>query len=239
MYQINKLNRPVLITPTEVLFHAPTDQVIDERQILNNIIIAEERWIANALGDALYEDFISKKNRRVTLQNQALLVDEINATLEPMEYISAKDIPIGSYVNAIEFIKEEGYIKLWERFLWKLTAECVDVTATIPSWVRHTSAGQMKNNPNTIGGNGSNSASAEMKEVQLKVTRAIQDRIDPLIERMKMWLCNNQTYFSQFKLDCYGCGADGNNDGISHIRKTNFITNVYDNDNERALRWPK
>lgn len=230
MYQINKLNRPVLITPNEVLFHAPTDQQIDERQILSNIIIAEERWIANVLGDSFYEDFITKKNRKVTTDNVEEIVDIINNTLPADKKIDSTMIPIGVYINSMDFITDEWYIKLWERFLWKLTAECVDVTAIIPSWVRHTSAGQMKNNPNVIGGNGSNSASAELKEVQLKLTRAIQDRIDPLMERMKMWLCTNQSKFN-YKFDCgaYGCGEEGHSlDGISHTRKTNFITNVYD-----------
>lgn len=45
MYSINRLNRPVLITPDEVLFHAATDHSVDARQILQNIIIAEERII--------------------------------------------------------------------------------------------------------------------------------------------------------------------------------------------------
>lgn len=242
MYAINKLGRPVLITPSEVLFHAPTDQQIDERQILNNIIVAEERWISNVMGDAFYEDFITKKNRKVTTANQQEIVDLINTSLPSDKQIGLTAVPVGSYVNAIEFITDEWYIKLWERFLWKLTAECVDVTAVIPSWVRHTSAGQMKNNPNVIGGNGSNSASAEMNEVQLKITRTIQDRIDPLIERMRMWMCRNQNKFPHFRFNCggYGCGegADGTLDGISHVRKTNFITNIYE-DLDHAEQRPE
>lgn len=227
--------------PDEVLFHAATDQQIDERQILNNIIVAEERWIANVLGDSFYEAFLDAKNKTVTAGNRTELVAAINASLTAnnLPVVTEADIPVGTIINAIEFVENEWMVKLWNRFLWKLTAECVDVATTIPSWVRHTSAGQMKNNPNVIGGNGSNSATAELKEVELKVNRAIQDRIDPLMERMKMWICRNQSNLGSYKFNCggYNCGEDGDLDGISHIRKTNFITNIYDDrDDEKLLR---
>lgn len=227
--------------PDEVLFHAATDQQIDERQILNNIIVAEERWIANVLGDSFYEAFIDAKNKTVTAENRTELVAAINASLTAnnLPVVTEADIPVGTIINAIEFVENEWMIKLWNRFLWKLTAECVDVATTIPSWVRHTSAGQMKNNPNVIGGNGSNSATAELKEVELKVNRAIQDRIDPLMERMKMWICRNQSNLGSYKFNCggYNCGEDGGLDGISHIRKTNFITNVYDDGPVQQPKW--
>lgn len=237
MYRINKLNRPVLITPDEVIFHAPTDQKIDERQVLQNIIVAEERWIANTLGDGFYEDFISKKNKTITAENQEEILGKINETLS--KPITAADLPIGTIVNAIEFVQDEWYVKLWNRFLWKLTAECVDMMTIVPSWVRHTSVGQQKNNPNVIGGNGSGSATAEIKDIQFKMSTSIQDRIDPLIERMKLWLCQNKPNFGKYTKDCkgYGCGDDGDDDGVSHIRKTNFITNLYEDEPLRRPEW--
>lgn len=235
MYRINRLHRNVLITPDEVIFHAPTDQQIDERQVLQNIIVAEERFIANCLGDGFYEDFINKKNTKVTGQNKSDLLTKINQSLamSNLPVITESDLKYGMIINAIELVDDEWYIKLWERFLWKLTAECVDMMTIVPSWLRHTSTGQQMNNPNVIGGNGSGSASGNQKDVQFKITTSLQDRIDPLIERMRLWLCQNKAHFPLYTKDCGGgCGCDENNgnapDGVSHIRKTNFITNLYE-----------
>lgn len=230
MYRINKLGRNVLIVPDEVIFHAATDQEISERSILPNIITAEERWIANTLGDAFYEDFISKKNKEVTALNRAELLAKINLTLK--KPITEAELPIGMIVNAIEFIEDDWYKKLWNRFLWKLTAECVDAMSIVPSWLKHTSSGQQLNNPKVIGGNMSGSASGEMKEVQFKIDNYIQDRIDPLIERMKLWLCQNKTKFPLYKYDCAECGCAESNepDGVSSVRKTGWITNIYEDD---------
>ncbi|GAB0154765.1 hypothetical protein CHRYSEOSP005_00250 [Chryseobacterium sp. Alg-005] len=233
MYRLNHLKRDVLITPDEVIFHAPTDQAIDERQILQNIIVAEERWIANAICDKFYEDFITKKNIRVTETNKADLTIKINASLEAdgLNPIKESDLKIGMIINSIELVDNPWYVKLWERFLWKITAECVDVAAIIPTWLRHTSLGQQLNNPNAIGGNGASSASGGVKEVQLKLNSAIQDRIDPLLERMHLWICQNKEHFPLYCKECGGCGCDGDLkdvDGVSHIRKTNFITNIYE-----------
>ncbi|GEN74073.1 hypothetical protein [Chryseobacterium lathyri] len=233
MYRLNNLKRDVLITPDEVIFHAPTDQEIDERQILQNIIVAEERWIANAICDQFYEDFISKKNVRVTQENKADLLARINASyeLDGLNLIKDSDLKIGMIINAIEFIENPWYVKLWERFLWKLTAECVDMTAIVPSWLRHTSKGQQMNNPNAIGGNGASSATGGVKEINFKQNSSIQDRIDPLLERMHLWICQNKEHFPLYCKDCGGCGCNGelkDIDGVSHIRKTNFITNIYD-----------
>lgn len=233
MYRINRLRRNVLITPDEVIFHAPTDQKIDERQILQNIIVAEERWIANTLCDKFYEDFISKKNVKVTEGNKSELLIKINQSLaiDGLNSITANDLQTGIIINAIELVDNEWYIRLWERFLWKLTAECVDMMTIVPSWLRHTSVGQQMNNPNVIGGNGSGSASGGLKDVDYKIHNAIQDRIDPLIERMRLWICQNKEHFPLYCKDCGGCGCGeygDASDGVSSIRKTNFITNLYE-----------
>jgi hypothetical protein len=231
MYRINRLHRNVLVTPDEVIFHAATDNEIDERQVLNNIIVAEERFIANSLGDSFYEDFISKKNVKVDVNNQADLLTKINASLvlSGGYAISATDIPIGTIINSIELVDNEWYVKLWDRFLWKLTAECVDMMTIVPSWLRHTSIGQQLNNPNTLGGNGASSASGNQKDVQFKINIFLQDRIDPLTERMRLWICQNKEHFELYTKDCGGdCNHNGTApDGVSHIRKTNFITNLY------------
>ena len=231
MYRINRLNRNVLITPDEVIFHAATDAEIDERQILNNIIVAEERFIANTLGDKFYEDFISKKNVIVTQANQADLLNKINASLalNGGYPITANDLPEGTIINSIELVDDEWMVKLWERFLWKLTAECVDMMTIVPSWLRHTSSGQMMNNPDVIGGNTQGSVTGKIHDVKFKISIYLQDRIDPLSERMQLWICQNKQNFPLYIKDCGG-GCDDNGtvvDGISHIRKTNFITNIY------------
>ena len=231
MWLINRLNRNVLITPDEVIFHAATDGDINERQILNNIIVAEERFIANILGDAFYEDFISKKNVRVTEDNQADLLTKINASLvlNGNDEILADDIPPGTIVNAIELIDNEWYVKLWDRFLWKLTAECVDMMTIVPSWLRHTSAGQQMNNPEVIGGSSGGSATGKVGDVKFKMNTSLQDRIDPLASRMKLWLCQNKSKFELYKGECGGeCDENGDAvDGVSSLGKTNFILNIY------------
>lgn len=235
MYRINHLNRSVLITVDEVIFHAATDAKVDARQIMQNIITAEERWIANTLGDKFYEDFMNKKNVVVTDSNKADLLTKINASLTAagVQNITLTAIPNGTIINAIELVTDEWYVKLWNRFLWKLTAECVDISGIVPSWVRTTSSGQQQNNPNVIGGNGSGSATAGLKEVQFKMSSAIQDRIDPLIERMILWICQNKTHFPLFEKACGDCDGSGMPDGVSHVRKTNFITNIYNDYDER------
>ena len=200
MYRINRLKRNVLITPDEVIFHAATDQEISEQSIRPNIIIAEERWIANTICDAFYEELISKKNKEVTEENQQELLDKINSTLKTP--ITLNDLPIGTIVNAIEFVENEWYVKLWNRFLWKLTAECVDAMCIVPSWLKHTSSGQQMNNPKVIGGNESGAASGDVKDVKFKIDNYIQDRIDPIIERMELWICQNKEHFPLFCKDC-------------------------------------
>jgi hypothetical protein len=235
MYRINRLNRNVLIIPDEVLFHIASDHDIDERQILQNIIVAEERFIANTLGDKLYEDFISKKNVVVTATNQNDLLTKINTSLTDnlVNNIDTTDIPIGTIINAIELVDNVDYVALWNRFLWKLTAECVDMMLIVPSWLRHTSAGQQLNNPKVIGGNNGGAASGDMKDVKFKMDIAIQDRIDPLIERMRLWICERKTKFPLYTKDCgtNDCSgsSDGNvPDGISYLRKTDIILGLYD-----------
>jgi hypothetical protein len=233
MHLINRLGRNVLITPDEVIFHAATDQEIDARQILQNIIVAEERFIANTLGDKFYEDFISKKNVKITANNRAAMLVKINATLLSLNKteITLNDIPVGSIINAIELVENEWYVKLWDRFLWKLTAECVDMMTIVPSWLRHTSSGQQLNNPNAFGGNGAASASGSQKDVQFKIDTFLRDRIDPLTERMRLWICQNKEKFTLYEKSCgdLECGGQSgsNPDGISHLGKTNFILGLY------------
>lgn len=236
MYRINRLNRPVLITPDEVLFHMASDDGIDERQILNNIIVAEERFIANAMCDKFYEDFVEKKNKTITAENQSATLVLLNAQnkSQNLDVLTKDDVPIGTIINAIEFVEDADYVKLWNWHLWKLVAECVDYTATIPSWLRHTNTGQQQNNPKVIGGNGSGSASGDGKDIKIKMESALSDRIDPLIERMRLWICARKSKYPLYCKDCDDClcsdSSDDQPDGVSFKRKTDFVLGIYDNE---------
>ncbi|MGB3452965.1 MAG: hypothetical protein WBA59_03965 [Moheibacter sp.] len=226
MYRINRLNRNVLITPDEVLFHISSDQGVNERQILNNIIVAEERFIVDSLCRELYEDFIEKKNKTVTETNRTDLINKINESLTAVgkNTITEDDLPIGTIVNAIEFVDDENYEKLWNLYLWKIVSECVDLMSTVPSWLRHTAQGQQMNNPKVIGGNSTNSASGESKDVKFKLDIMLQDRINPLLSKMEEWLCRNKT---GFKLYCKKCHCEESAENII-TKDTNFIFGIYE-----------
>lgn len=221
MYRVNYTGRPVLLTYDEFMKHAATDSNVDMRQVIQNIVIAEERWIAPALGDELYLAICAEKNTLITSTNQAAQLALVNASLAEVgaPAITAQDMPVGEYVNAIETVTTAAYSDLWKMYLAKLCAECVDLTTIIPSWLRHTSQGQQKNNPEVIGGNGQNSASGDRKDVQFKIDKFVQDRIDPLIARMQLYICKRIT---DFALYCHECESNNPN-GVSWKRKTDFV----------------
>lgn len=229
MYRINYLNRPVLITPDEVLAQISADNDVDVRHVLNNIIVAEERIIAPALGDEFYESFIDAKNRTVTTGNQAALLTQINASLvaSGKSPIQASDIPVGTIINAIEFVEDEAMQRLWQRFLWKATAESVDMMCIVPTWLRHTTQGQQKNNPEVIGGNGVGSVSGDRKDIQYKLDVWLQDRITPLLGRMHDYICSKKkadaTAYPLYTRKCE-CNDSG---GVNVSRKTDIILNAY------------
>jgi hypothetical protein len=58
----------------------------------------------------------------------------------------------------------------------------------------------------------------------------MQDRIDPLIERMRQWIGGkrkvNSAVFPSYCKDVSDCL--GGNDGISMVRKTGWIFNAYE-----------
>lgn len=203
MYRLNKTARNVLITPDEVIFHAPTSGSEGERQVLNNIIVAEERWISEVLGFDFYEKLCDLKNKEVTEENRDelfnLLVDDY---AKDDIVFSEKDLKVGDIVNALEFIDDEWVKKLWRQYLWKITAECVDQMGIVSSWLKTTASGQQMENPKSIGAFEQKSASGDRKDIQFKMDNAMFERIQPLIERMKQWLCKNRVHFSYYKADC-------------------------------------
>lgn len=231
MYQINQLNKKVLITPSEVTFHAPTTHTIDARSILQNIIIAEQRFIAPVIGRDFYESLLSEKNKVVTSGNQTSMLSTINAYLTTVgdDGVTSTDLPVGSMVNAAETLSANN-LTLWNEHLWKLIAECVECVLIVPTWLQHTSQGQQKNNPEVIGGNGQNSASGDLKEIQYKEKKFREDRIDPLIEAMKYFLCKNASSYP-----LYTC-EDTSIDGVSISRKSPIIFGAYDDD-DNSFEW--
>jgi hypothetical protein len=225
MYRVNQVGRPVLITVSEVIAKAAVDQSADIRYLLNSIEVAEERYIAPALGDALYEDLVNSKNVLVTDGNQPGLQELINEsrTAAGKNPIELSDLRPGMYVNAIELVSSV-YQELWNRYLWKITAEAVDLCATVPTWLRTTAQGQQLNAPQTIGGITEGSASGDRKDVQFKMDSMAQNRLLPLIERMKLWLCRHEAWYPLFEnCGCYKA------DGLSNA-KGGIILGIYDQD---------
>lgn len=232
MYRINRLNRNVLITSDEVLFHAPSEGNVAERSIIQNIIIAEERYVSDALGAIFYYDFINKKNKVVTNANQNELLNKINDSLDiyGLANIEKRDIPIGIIINAIEFVDNKDYVDLWNMYLWKFTAECVDLACTVPSWVRHSEQGQMLNNPKVIGAN-AGASSGDVKEIKFKLDSTMLDRINPLREKMHEWICQRIDKFPLYyhHNDCIknNCCSDNTKDKIK-AQKSDIIFGIYD-----------
>lgn len=180
-----------------------------------------------AISSSLYEELIQLKNKTVTVANQAGILVEINTALTAAgkKPIAVTEIPVGTIVNAIEWVTNTDYIELWNRFLWKLTAEAVDMLTTVPSWLRHTAQGQQKNNPEVIGGNGQHAVTGDRKDVQFKIDIQMQERIDPLIGRMQQWICERKDKFLTYT---HPCSKETNNDGVSVLRKTDWVFNAYE-----------
>lgn len=218
MYRLNPLNREVLITSDEVLAKAPVDNNADPRLLINTIEIAEERFIVPILGDALYEDLCALKNVTVTANNKATLESKFPAGTTLKE---------GQIVNAIEEVSDEWYQKLWNRFLWKIVAECVAYSIIPSNAVRTTAKGEMQNNP--AGPMGSQeAASVSLSYLKFKMDKVLQDRIDPLIASMEKWLCTNKTNFPKY--DSTRCPCDDQ----PRRKMTGFVHGVYDDEDNNC-----
>lgn len=226
MYQVARLNKKTLITPREVVFHAPTDHTVDVRHIENNIIIAEERFIAPVLGRDFYEALTTEKNTIITSANrsaQLALCQAYLTSINSTEVLTLADLPVGAMVNASENFSSTNK-DLWNGYLWKLIAECVEACLIVPSWLQHTAQGQQKNNPDVIGGSGGGSVTGDMKDVKFKLDNFIRDRIDPLTASLRWYLNKNYASYPLFVPDT--TGEDG--DGIAFRRKSAFVIGLYD-----------
>jgi hypothetical protein len=155
--------------------------------------------------------------------NKASILAAVNNGREAEGKELVTDLPIGTIINAIEFVGDDDYVKLWNRFLWKVTAEAVDVASTVPNWLRNTAQGLQLNNPNVIGGNGTSSASGSRRDIEFKTDKLIQDRVNPLVERMHQWICDRYTLYPNYSIPCK-CEEDG----INAEGKGGWIFGVYD-----------
>ena len=225
MYRVNPLKRNVLITPDEVLFHSDQTEMPNEKNILSAIIIAEERFIKRLICKDLYEDFRERKNVVVTTVNITALqttVDEAGG--KPIVTLKAGDI-----LNAIENVTDVWYVNLWNEYLWKICAEAVMFTSMPTRWLQTKPTGEMLNSPQTIGGDGRDSQSGELKDVRWKMDKILQDRIQPLLDSMKLYLCENADEFEKFNChdDCPEEDCDDQDD-VSYKNKGGWIHGIYD-----------
>lgn len=217
MYRLNPLMRNVLITTDEVIFHAPTKHTLDPRTIQNAIIIAEERFIRPALGDAMYDELRNIKNLKVTAGNLAATQIVYNTTAT-----TAHTLKAGEIVNAAEYLT--GFNStLWYELLWKLTAECVMLSAFPEAYVQFGSEGVIHTvAPASPMGSGGTVA-PDLRTVKWTMDKKVMDRIDPLVEALHSFICTNKTEFPKYTKVC-PCDTEVN----SKSRKTDFILGLYD-----------
>ena len=198
MIGVNPLRTKVLITSDEVIFHAPTDQTIDPRIILNNIIIAERRFIKPLLGSSVYNLLIDNKNLIVTPSNKAALQTVVNAN-RPTD---RKEIVLntGDYVNSDTYLNEQQQ-ELWFNYLHKIVAECVWFVALPVNRARFTASGVVKNHPDTITEN-KESVTVDLKDLKHLLDKGLQERITPLIDDLHEYMCS--VSYPGYTRDC-GC----------------------------------
>lgn len=229
MYRQNPLLKKVLITADEVVFHAPVKHEVDRREIEQSIIIAEERFIRPQLGFDLYMELLDQKNIVVTAGNKATLENQVNQSL-PTDS-TAVTLKEGDIVNALELMSTASYKELWTEHLWKLTAEAVMLITLPEGYIRFGSEGTHMSQPPAGPMSSSNIVAPELKALQYAIDKKLRDRIDPLTEAMHLWICykrsQDKTLFTKY---AQKCPCDDLPDGLSYKRKTQFLTDLYDDD---------
>lgn len=221
MIGLNPLRTPVLITSDEVIFHAPTDHQVDPRILLQNIIIAERRFIKPLLTRVPYDSLTVMKNQLVTAGNLDALQTALNAGRD------ANRAPIvlveGDYVNSDTFLDAPSLI-LWRNYLHKIVAECVYFVSLPVNRTRFTTQGMMKNNPASITST-SESATINLDELKHLMDRALQDRISPLIEDMHVFLCTSS-------YPGYGHRCNCDERGRINSKQTDVMFGMYEEDDD-------
>ncbi|HEY8400176.1 MAG TPA: hypothetical protein VIK89_02885, partial [Cytophagaceae bacterium] len=155
---------------------------------------AEEKYIVPVLGERMYEDFLRQKNVVVTETNKSDVLTKVNEYLGALGVGALSEVKIGAIYNSVELITYEPYRLLWHRYLWRIVAEAVDASVTIPSWLRHTAQGQQKHNPfgftqtdKVVTGN--------RDDIRYKMDSIVQGRIGTLVRNMRDWIkCKKNEY---------------------------------------------
>jgi hypothetical protein len=215
MYKVQKIPRKTLITTDEVIDMAAIDQQpTDYKQLLQSIQLAEERFIKPALCSDLYYAIRDQMN---------VIVNDANKSALQTHFTNA--LNNGEIVNAIELVTDQTYIDLWYEHLWKLTAECVVYQASLTNYSRFTSSGEMQNNPASITNEGRGAVSVDLRTMQWKLKKILEDRIDPLIATMQLWIYEKRNGYP-----LHNCMGWYNETGVSVKRKTAWIHGIYKND---------
>lgn len=197
MYALNELQRNVLITVPEIMFHAPTKHTLDQRMIEQSIIIAEERFIRPEIGSAMYDDIVDQKNVLVTSGNLAAL-----------ETASELDLTEGQVINALEQLNP-SYQSLWKQYLWKIVAECVLISAYPEGFAQFGSAGVVHTSPPAGLMVTSGEVVPLLQTVKWALDKKIQDRVAPLINSMNDYICNNKANYTLYGKTCPEVNCNG------------------------------
>jgi hypothetical protein len=173
----------------------------------------------------MYEAIRLQKNTVVTALNISTMSIAVNLG-NTSEVIT---LSIGDVVNALELVSNAWYKTLWTEYLWKICAEAVVYVATPTNYSEYTSQGEMINNPKSILNEGQGAVSASQKEVAWKMDKLLMDRIDPMLQSMHEWICDNIVNFPLYK--CKPCAC--NEDGVSYKRKSGWV-NAYETTKEKG-----
>jgi hypothetical protein len=208
-----------LITTDEVIFHAPTDHEADPRTILNNIIIAERRFLEPVLCSTVYDALVNAKNVLVTDANKTTLQAEINAGRPAdREEIILNE---GDYVNSDTYLNT-AQLALWKDHLHKITAECVWLVALPVHRARFVAGGVVKNFPETISESRA-SVTVDLPDLKHLLDKGLNERITVLMGSMHKYLC--KVNYPGYDKDC-GCGDKG---GPSQ-KSSGVLFGLYDDD---------
>jgi hypothetical protein len=220
MIGVNILRTKVLITTDEVIFHAPMDHQVDPRSFMNNIILAERRFIKPLLGTVIYNNLIDNKNLLVTSSNK----DALQAIVNEGRGADREEIILkpGDYVNSDTYLNEQQQ-DLWINFLHKIVAECVWFVALPVNRSRFTSKGVIKNFPESIAQD-QESVTIDLKDLKHLLDKGLQERISPLMDDLHNYMCS--VSYPGYTRDC-GCGK------TSTKKQSGVIFGLYDDDDGR------
>lgn len=226
MIGVNPLRTEVLLTSDEVIFHAPTDHQADPRVLLQNIIIAERRFVKPVIGESLYQTLIEKKNVLVTVGNKSSLQIDVNVGRgSDREPITLNE---GDFVNSDTYF-DANQLALWKKHLHKIAAECVWLVALPVNRAHFVAGGVVKNYPDSISENRT-SVTIDLPDLKHLRDIGLNERVTVLIQDMHDYLCKNG--FTGYERDC-GCDIKG-----EPTRKSSgVIFGLYDDDKPKRKGW--